>query len=196
MKLKNLTGATPLDEEILQGLIPNLTTQEELNQFEAKNIADAMLWTLQSRTLKKDLLSATGLYTLHRKMFDQTWKWAGKTRWKETNIGVAPEKIQDELGVLLVDIKYWKKNQTYNAHEIAARFHHKLVWIHLFPNGNGRFARLACDLLLEFNGNERFNWGPDDLVKNGPAREKYLMALKHADQTADISPLLIFAKSC
>jgi Fic family protein len=37
---------------------------------------------------------------------------------------------------------------TYEVDEIAARFHHRLVWIPAYPNGNGRHARLATDLLL------------------------------------------------
>lgn len=84
MKIKNPPGATPLDDEIIQQLIPNLTTQGELNEFEALNIASAELWVRSSRSIKKNLLSATGLYSLHKKMFDQTWQWAGRTIAEQT----------------------------------------------------------------------------------------------------------------
>ncbi len=90
MKIKSPVGATPLDEETLKGLIPRLSTQQELNEFEASDIADAVKWAMSSRTLKKDLLSATGLRKLHKKMFGSTWKWAGEFRKKQTNIGVEP----------------------------------------------------------------------------------------------------------
>jgi Fic-DOC domain mobile mystery protein B len=195
VKIVTPPGATEINPDVLQGLIPNLTTQAELNEYEAKNIADAMIWASTSRSLKKDLLSATGLFALHKKMFDQTWKWAGKVRSEQTNIGVAPEKIQNELGVLIGNVKYWIENETYKFDEIGVRFHHKLVWIHPFPNGNGRFSRLAADLLMEFNGHERFNWGSVDLVANEVERQKYFSALRLADTKMEYGPLLKFAKS-
>ena len=73
-------GATPLDPDAIAGLIPGLTTQAELNEFEAANIASALAWARRSRTLKRDLLTITGLTLLHRRMFDQTWRWAGTFR--------------------------------------------------------------------------------------------------------------------
>ncbi len=94
MKIKNLPGATPLEPDDLEGLIPNLRTQGELNEFEAANITDGFMWAEKSRKLKKELLTASGLCLLHKKMFGSTWKWAGKFRLRELNIGVAPEKIQ------------------------------------------------------------------------------------------------------
>ncbi len=60
-------------------------------------------------------------------MFADTWKWAGQLRLRQTNIGVAPGNIQNDLGILLGDIQYWLENQTFALEEIAARFHHRLV---------------------------------------------------------------------
>ena len=196
MKIKDIPGATPLDEETLQGLIPSLTTQSELNEFEAENIAEAVQWAFTSRKMKKDLLSATGLIALHKKMFDQTWKWAGTFRKCETNIGVDPKNIQSELAALLGDVKYWLENKTYPIDEIAIRVHHKLVWIHPFPNGNGRFSRLACDLLLRFNGAEKFEWGwgSEDLMAQSEDRTFYIQSLKRADKMGDYADLLRFAR--
>ena len=195
MKIKVPKGATPLDDEILQMLIPNLTTQGELNEFEEQNIASAVLWASKSRILKKSLRSATGIKLLHEKMFNETWEWAGEFRWKTTNIGVEPSKIQNDLGILLGDVKYWIEKDTYPFDEIAIRFHHRLVWIHPFPNGNGRASRLAADLLLNYNGREKFSWGSQNLVKESKTRDKYLKALRTADKQSDYVPLLEFAKS-
>lgn len=194
MKIKTVPGATPLDVETLQGLIPNLTTQGELNEFEAKNIADAVKWSFRSRILKTDLLSVSGLILLHKKMFDQTWKWAGEFRKRDTNIGVDPKKIQTDLGILLGDVQFWFERKTYDVEEIAIRFHHRLVWIHPFPNGNGRFARLASDLLLEFNGAKKFEWGSEELSGNSANRDRYLRALRRADKEDHYDDLLKFAK--
>lgn len=192
MNIQNLPGATPLEPEVLEQLIPSLTTQPELNAFEAQNIAKAELWARGSRKLKKELLTASGLHLLHKKMFDETWKWAGENRWLATTIGVDVGRIGNELGGLLGDVKYWIEHQTYSLEEIAVRFHHRLVWIHLFPNGNGRFSRLAADLFLEQNGKRRLSWGGENLSKMGETRKEYLRALQSADQ-GEFAPLIAFA---
>ena len=195
MKILSPPGATPLDDETLQGLIPGLTTQGELDEFEAAGIARALVWAYSSRSLKKDLLSASGLCLLHKKMFAETWNWAGIFRRKETNIGVAPENIQNQLAILLGDVQYWLEHQTYTAEEIVARFHHRLVWIHPFPNGNGRFSRLAADLLMNQMEDSKFSWGQEQLGRMGEKRAAYIQALKIADQQDQFAPLIRFMKS-
>ena len=92
------------------------------------------------------------------------------------------------------DVRYWIENQTYSADEIAIRFHHRLVQIHPFPNGNGRHARLIADLLVMKLGQPSFTWGLKDLVQPGEARARYLEGIRKAD-TGDIQPLLEFARS-
>jgi Fic-DOC domain mobile mystery protein B len=195
VKIQSPPGATPLDDETLQGLIPGLTTQGELDEFEAAGIARALLWAFNSRTLKRDLLSASGLCLLHKKMFSETWNWAGQFRRKETNIGVSPENIQNQLAILLGDVQYWMEHQTYQVEEIVARFHHRLVWIHPFPNGNGRFSRLAADLLMKQLEDATFSWGQEHLGRMGEKREAYIRALKLADQHQQFDPLISFMKS-
>ena len=64
-----------------------------------------------------------------------------------------------------------------------ARFHHRLVSIHLFSNGNGRHARMMADILLVSQGKQRFSWGRSgDLVKASVARQHYIQALRAADK--------------
>jgi Fic-DOC domain mobile mystery protein B len=194
MKIKEVLGATPLDEETLQGLIPGLTTHGELDEFEQANITRALMWAEQSRRLKKDLLSVSGLILLHKKMFEDVWKWAGEFRTRQTNIGVSPKVIQNDLAILLGDMKYWIENKTYSLEEIAIRFHHRLVWIHPFPNGNGRFARLATDLFLRHHGLPSFTWGRHNLGSVGELRSKYIKALQVADREDSYELLLSFSK--
>lgn len=194
MEFKAVKGATPLDEEQKKGLIPDLKTQTELNEFEARNITDALLWAKKSRKFKKDILSVSGIVELHKRMLGKTWKWAGSFRTTQTNIGVAPRDIQNQLGILFGDVLYWLENKTYNLEEIAIRLHHRLVYIHPFPNGNGRHARLIADLFLEFNGEKRFSWGAQSLIEEGAARETYINALRRADAEEDYVPLLAFAR--
>ena len=196
MKIDNSPGATPLDNDALQGLIPSLTTQGELSEFEERNIAEGIVWALKSRKLKKELLTASGLKLLHKKMFDQTWSWAGNFRSKDLNIGVDWHRIQSELGQLLGDVSYWMENRTFSLEEIAIRFHHKLVWIHPFINGNGRISRLAADLLMSYNGQPKFTWWSQNLIIASVARDTYLKALRRLDKNReDIEALLEFSKS-
>jgi Fic-DOC domain mobile mystery protein B len=91
-------------------------------------------------------------------------------------------------------VRYWIAHETYDPDEIAARFHHKLVWIHLFPNGNGRHARTATDLLLTTLGQPRFTWGRENLVDANATRQAYVNALRAADNH-DYSPLIDFIRS-
>lgn len=195
MKLSSPPGATPIDPDTISRLIPNLVTQEELNEFEAANVAKAMEWAHKSKKLRSSFLSVSSLRLLHEKMFNETWEWAGRFRQKETNIGLAPAKIQDALGALLGDVKYWMETKALTLDESAIRFHHRLVQIHPFVNGNGRLSRLAADLLLEFNGGTRFTWGMGSLAKTSVKRDLYLKCLKEADKTSNIKELTKFARS-
>ncbi len=186
-------GATPLNLKSSLELIPKLTNQNELNEFEQTNIRLAIDWAIKSRSLRRDLISVHGLKTLHKKMFDQTWTWAGIFRQYETNIGVTWVQIPDQLKILCDDIKYWDKHGTYDLIETAVRFHHRLVSIHPFPNGNGRLSRLAADLYLEYKKYSRLSWGSsNELITDSVTRKEYLTALKEAD-LGNITELIAFA---
>jgi Fic-DOC domain mobile mystery protein B len=131
---------------------------------------------------------------LHSRMFDQTWKWAGQYRRTEKNIGIPAYQIREQLWVLLGDVRYWIEHGTYSPDEIAVRFHHRLVVIHPFPNGNGRHARLIADVLAIKMGRPAFTWGATDLVRPGEARAQYLEAIRAADK-GEMQTLIAFARS-
>jgi Fic-DOC domain mobile mystery protein B len=187
-------GATPLDPDAAAGLIPSLNTQAELNEFEEANILKATLWARRSRILRREYPNVTALRRLHREMFDLTWTWAGQFRQTDTNIGVHWPFIQPELHNLCEDTRFWIEYASFEWVELGARFHHRLVSIHPFPNGNGRHARLATDTLLRQNGQRSFTWGSQSLIPAGPTRTAYIAALHSAD-AGDIQPLMTFAVS-
>ncbi|MCI0390170.1 MAG: mobile mystery protein B [Acidobacteria bacterium] len=195
MKLLYPAGATPLDPNEIVGLIPNIRLQSELNAREEENIVQARRWAYSSRNrrLKRDLLSNNGLKLLHRKMFVDVWRWAGAFRISEKNIGVLSYQITTQLHNLCEDVKTQLQHRSYPLDECAIHFHHRLTKIHPFPNGNGRHARLACDLLLHFNGGQDFTWGKGKLSEAGAVRSAYIDALRQAD-AGDIAPLLQFAR--
>jgi Fic-DOC domain mobile mystery protein B len=188
-------GNTPLSLEEQADLIPNLATKEELNEFERANILVAYDWALAPRNLRRqDPLTEPYLRDLHRRMFDQTWKWAGLYRTTEKNIGIPHYQIRDALGALLGDARYWLEHQTFPPDETAIRFHHRLVSIHPFANGNGRHARLIADVLARTQDKSVFTWGGADIVPQADFRRRYIDALQAADKN-DIEPLLAFARS-
>jgi len=127
-------------------------------------------------------------------MFGDTWRWAGRIRLTNKNIGAPKEQIRERLGGLCGDAAYQVEHSTYGADEMAIRFHHRLVSVHPFPNGNGRHARLAADILVRRLGGELFTWGGDSLVDAGPSRSEYIEGLRDADNQ-DISRLLAFART-
>jgi Fic-DOC domain mobile mystery protein B len=186
-------GNTSLSPEELRDLIPNLATKEELNEWERENILLAREWAIGDRTRPSDMVADEYVRKLHGKMFDQTWKWAGQYRRTEKNIGVPAHEIRERLAALFGDVRYWIEKRTFSADEIAVRFHHRLVFIHAFVNGNGRHARLLADVLVMKLGRRVFTWGSGDLVKPGEARARYLEAIRAAD-AGDIPLLLEFAR--
>lgn len=191
MKFDYPEGATPLEHDEIKNLIPlHITTQDQLNEWEQKNILCAEKWAYKNITLTISFIKI-----LHKKMFDQTWKWAGMFRKTEKNIGINSIYISLELQKLCDDVQYQIENKSFDFDEIAVRFHHRLVFIHPFENGNGRHARLMADLLILFLGKKRFSWGlHQNLSKKTSTRTIYIQALKKADQ-GDYKDLIIFSRS-
>ncbi len=183
-------GTTPLDAEEAAELIPShITTREELNAWEQQNILEAQRWALDHR--HAEVLSIPFTRELHRRMFDKTWRWAGTFRKTDKNVGIAWHDIPSALTDLCRDVASWFENHTCSTDEAAARFHHRLTWIHPFPNGNGRLARLNTDVLLVARGRTSFDWGRGDLNREGDTRLRYVAALRAADK-GGYEPLLAF----
>jgi len=185
--------ATALTAGERGGLIPTwIVTRADLNRAERDNIAAGQRWARRGRV---DVLDPGALFTLHRRMFSDVWRWAGQARRSERNIGVADWwRVREHLDVLLGDVRAQIDAGARPADEVAVAFHHRLVAIHLFPNGNGRHARLAADLLAERLGRPPFSWGRGDLIDAGRTRAAYVAALRAAD-AHDLAPLLAFARS-
>jgi Fic-DOC domain mobile mystery protein B len=184
-------GATPLDPDELGGLkFKHITTRGELDQLEQANIESGLRWLARQRA---DVLTDDFTVTLHKRLFGDVWDWAGSFRRTDKSIGVDPLYIGVELRKLMDDARYWPKHKTYSPSEAAVRLHHRLVFIHPFPNGNGRHARIMADVVLErIYEAKAIDWaGGYDLQKMNDRRVAYIAALKAADQ-GDIGPLMAF----
>ncbi len=187
-------GATPIDQDEAEGLLlTHITTRGELDRWEQDNITDALAWL--DKTKPKDILNEKFIRKLHKRMFGNVWKWAGQFWQSDKNIGGPWWRVSTDLKVLYDDVKWWVKQPKDSSDEMAVRFHHRLVSIHPFPNGNGRHARLMTDLFLEnILHCPRFTWGGHDLSRTSDARRRYIAALHAADEFK-YEPLLEFARS-
>lgn len=195
MTFEEPDGATPLDPDEAVGLkLSHISTREELNRWEQENINQAYSWCERRRN-KKNVVSEEFLTTLHKQMFGKVWQWAGDFRRSDKSIGIDWVQVPIELRQLLNDVNYWIEHETFPSDEIAIRFHHRLVWIHLFPNGNGRHARLATDrLLIDVFDLEPFTWGNTNMDRQGDVRSQYIQALRQADNH-DYSELMGFVRA-
>ncbi len=177
---------TPLTAEERDGIIlSHVTLRSELNELEQQNILEADAWAFSRRMNPVTEPFGRGL---HRRMFGKVWRWAGTYRTSNKNLGVDRTQIPPRLYEAFEQTRYWVEHETFFPDEIAARFHHALVFIHPFPSGNGRWSRLIADILVVRLGQRRFTWGRSALRSAGETRNAYIAALKAADNH-DFRPL-------
>ena len=191
-------GATELNPDDLAGLIPDyISTRGALNEFEKTNITNAISWLRKKKFKYQHILTMAFFFELHTKMFNKTWEWAGTLRRRAVNIGNTPtEQIQMRVKNVLDNALYRIEYQAYAIDEICIRLHHECVWIHPFPNGNGRFSRVICDELRRSLGGTYFKWGnsSSDLITANQNRANYIAALRAADNK-DYELLITFANA-
>jgi Fic-DOC domain mobile mystery protein B len=186
-------GHTELSEDDRHGLIPAyIATRGDLFDAEQRNIANALL--RRRPPTPAQLLDEQYLRRLHRAMFREVWAWAGRYRTHETNIGIAPHRIATDVALMLGDARAWIEHDTYVPDELAVRFHHRLVAIHPFPNGNGRHGRVAADYLIRGLGGRAFSWGARSDLETPGLRLAYRRALEQAD-AGDVTALIDFARA-
>jgi Fic-DOC domain mobile mystery protein B len=188
------------DAEERQGLRLPVLTRKELNRAEAENISRAMTWLfLSRRRLRPESVTREAwLERLHWRMYDQVWAWAGQYRTADRNLGVPYWQIRVDMRNLEADAQAWLTDTSatrFSDDECAIRFGYRLVVIHPFPNGNGRWSRLASDALIVALGGHRFTWGGASLTETGQLRHSYVTALQAADTVGDFGPLMAFARS-
>lgn len=193
MDFVHAPGATPLDADEAQGLIPtHIGTIAQLNEWEQANILHAEGWLFRRK--RSDVLTEAFVRRLHREMFSETWEWAGKYRVTQKNIGVPAHAIVSGVKDTVDIAHHWILHETYGLSEAAVRLHHQMVAIHPFPNGNGRHTRMLADALLYVHDAPKLTWGRASLYQDGEARAAYLRALREADN-GSFSSLIAFASS-
>ena len=137
---------------------------------------------------KKHTISEKLIRSIHEIIVQETEKeQAGKYRNANVYIAGAKHTPPDAFEVprLMNElIKWLGQNKKMDVVELAALFHHKLVHIHPFFDGNGRTARLIMNLLLMQAG-----YPLAIIFKND--RRKYYNILAKADKK-DFAPLINF----
>ena len=131
-------GATPLSDEEKNGLkLAYIATRNQLNAAEQENIAaaHAALFGRRQPRSPQEIIKEDFVRRVHRDMYGDVWKWAGKYRQRERNIGIPWIRIPLDVVAFLRDVDAWLKYESFPPDELAIRFHHRMVQIHLFPNG-------------------------------------------------------------
>lgn len=186
-------GATPIADS--SGLIPLWVHHlYDLNRVEAENILNAQRKYLKGRIGDpQNWFQVKELKVIHQAMFGDVWEWAGVYRKSITSIGVHPSLIPTQLAELCLEVSSWLQYPVELTFvEMAARIHHRLVFIHPFENGNGRFSRLIADRFLLAFRCQHPVW-PSHLNEEGIVRKDYIKTLKNADK-GDYASLVDFMK--
>lgn len=175
-------GCTPVDD--LSGLkLSWIQTLNDLNRAEAENISLAHKKYL-GKACESPLkwFNPTFFRKIHVAMFGHVWSWAGTWRKSITNIGIKPEFIPMRLSELCAQVISWDLEPVeWTPLEKSARIHHRLVSIHPFENGNGRFSRLVADRYLLAHKLPHPVW-PSEIGKEGEVRNRYILSLQAADK--------------
>jgi fido (protein-threonine AMPylation protein) len=89
----------------MRDLIPaHIAFRSERNAAEQENILRAQDWALNRR---RDPLTEKFVLDLHRRMLGDVWRWAGKLRISERNLGIPYREIRVALRCLLEDVRMW-----------------------------------------------------------------------------------------
>lgn len=178
--IENVPDATPIDD--ISDLIPtHITMRSELNEWEAANILKAVNKYLTAK--KRWIINIDWLKKVHKDMFDETWRWAGKFRQSNFNLGADWHSIPEQMKMLIDDIAHWEKTKDApGIFEQSVRIHHRLVKIHPFVNGNGRHARLVSDIFLFDRDHKLPTWPGKALIEESNIRKQYIWALQAADK--------------
>ena len=189
---KNREGQTPLPGELRKGLKPkNIQTIGDLDEYEEANISEGLVWLMKQ---KKTVIDRYFWLEIHKRLFGQVWSWAGDIRPHPLHNPdfIEPYDIRVELKNLEYDLKFWLKNNTYSEKEILTRCHEKLLTIHPFTNGNGRFSRILCEKLAQELGIEKPTWGKALRRNPEKRRDKYIECIEIARKEKKYNPLSDF----
>ena len=175
-----IEGETPFDISELKD--KGITTRELLNRVEAENVRKATTKYLSAKPSRRSApFNYAWALRVHREMFGNVWKWAGKPRQRDLNIGVPWAQVQTDLEALFLDISYWKPSKD-SILEDAVTIHYRAVFIHPFQGGNGRWSRLLSNVWLKLHEYPVIEWPSEVGTSESSIRKEYILALQAADR--------------
>jgi len=162
-----------IEEGLTIGRKPLRDVQGAKNHPEAIDFIESLVYHMEPITEEKIL-------RLHEIILRGIEANPGKYRSSGVRVAGAsftPPR-SSEVPQLVRELLDWlnRNMEEYSPVELAARFHHRFVTIHPFPEGNGRTARLLLNAVLMRHGY------PFLINITNRDRAKYLEALREADQ--------------
>lgn len=183
-------GQTPIDPSIIKDLKPkHVSEMSELYELESENIAEAIVWY---QSTKKDHLDYTVWIELHKQMLKDVWKFAGVIRTTElaNSDFHSSFEVRPALRELEQDLKTWLEHQTYAPKEMMAIFHERLLTIHPFKDGNGRWSRVLIEFICSRLKIETPTWGSKTIEDDKVRRDHYIEAVKIARKEMNFERLI------
>lgn len=186
---KTRTGQTPVDPNIVKELkLSHVNDMSELYEHEVENIATGIAWTLSTQKSHTDY---SVWLEIHKQMLCDVWKFAGKIRVTElANTDFhKPYDVRPSLLALEQDLKTWIEFQTYPPKELLAVFHERLLTIHPFKDGNGRWSRVVTEFVARRENFPIPDWSGNH-QSDEERRTAYIDAVKKARHDYDYTPLV------
>ncbi len=133
---------------------------------------------IESFIKEKKAIKEADIITLHRiTLKGISDYWAGRYKTSQNRIigskhkTTSPYRISSEMGNLVHQLN--ANTEKLNPVELAAFAHHEIARIHPFVDGNGRTARLLCNLIL-------MGKGYPPIIIRAKERRKYFDCLEKA----------------
>jgi Fic-DOC domain mobile mystery protein B len=192
---KDRDGRTPLPDEWREDLVPTLKHIKmvaELDEIEEENIIEGLIWLDDCSDAGMDWMF---WFKLHKKMFQNVWKWAGKFRNRElaNDDFNHPGHIKQNIKRLEGDLKFWLSDEAkMRKEEAMARFHEAMLTIHPFSNGNGRTTRILTEYICKRSGIAVPTWGHGIRSNAKVHRQIYINSVLKARRDKDFSDLIKF----
>ncbi len=150
----------------------------ELYEHEETNIALGINWVRTTKTIHTDY---TVWLEIHKHMLGDVWKFAGKPRLVElaNSDFLKSYEVRPALLQLEKDLIYWLENKSFPPKEMLAVFHERLLTIHPFRDGNGRWSRVVTEFVASRTEHPVPHWGAH-IKEDEERRNKYIEAVKKA----------------
>jgi len=181
---------TPASNETKLGILDH----DELNQHEAVGLKRTWDYLVNHQ---EAVLDTVLINKAHKAGFDSLYSWAGKYRITTPLVGniepPAPHLIPEMMINLFDDLNYKLSNFDADNLEdlvkLLAWFEYRFIFIHPFPNTNGRMGRLLTNYILI-----KLGYPILDYSNRSENRSSYIKAMQEADEK-DFENLEIFIAS-